>query len=136
MILKIKSMNGWVMVPNIDYTEYGNVGSKKAGFYEVEVQGRKILVPVIKPNMPDEDLYYPNDDMVIIKSPNHSSITEKVRVNGRSQFQVAYSNDNEDDIHNELVTFMSWLRDGLGKVYLFDEAYLLNDQGDTIEHIL
>lgn len=135
MILKIKSMDGWVMVPNIDYVDYGNVGSKKVGFYEVEVQGRKILVPVIKPNLPDEDLYYPNDDMVIIKSPNHLSIIEIIRVNGRSQFEVAHD-DNEDDIHNELVTFMSWLRDDLGRVYLFDEAYLLNDQGDTIEHIL
>jgi hypothetical protein len=135
MILKIKSMHGWVMVPNIDYAEYGDIGSKKAGFYKVEVQGRKILVPVIKPNLPDEDLYYPNDDMVIIKSPNHGSTTEKVRVNGRSKFEVA-RDDNDDDIHNEFVKFMSWLRDGLGNVYLFDEAYLLNDQGDTIEHIL
>jgi hypothetical protein len=135
MILKIKSMNGWVMVPNIDYAEYGNIGSKKAGFYEVEVQGHRVLVPVIKPNLPNEDLYYPNDDIVIIKSPNHSSITERVRVNGRSKFEVA-RDDNDDDIHNEFVKFMSWLRDGLGNVYLFDEAYLLNDQGDTIEHIL
>lgn len=58
-----------------------------------------------------------------------------MRVNGRSKHEVAHD-DNEDDIHTELVTFMSWLCDELGRIYLFNDAYLLNDHGDTIEHIL
>ncbi len=145
MILKMRSVHGWVIVPDIGFIEYGNAESKRMGFYEIEapgfmnfnteVLGKKTIVPVIKSPLPDEDLYYPNDDIIVIKSSDYNTILEKVRVNGRSKHEVAHD-DNEDDIHIELVTFMSWLCDELGRIYLFNDAYLLNDHGDTIEHIL
>ena len=145
MFLKMRGIGSWVIVPDIGYVEYGSAKSKRMGFYEieapgyiqfnVEVLGRKTLVPVIKLDLSDDNLYYPNDDIVIIRSSNNNLGAEKVRVIGRSKHEVTRLNDNEEDIHVELVTFMSWLRDKLGMIYLFDEAYLLNNSGDTIEHI-
>ena len=39
MILKMRSVHGWVIVPDIGFIEYSNAESKRMGFYEIEAPG-------------------------------------------------------------------------------------------------
>ena len=136
MILKMRSAEGWVVVPGIEQAEYGGPESKKMGFYVSGEGEYKVYVPVVKSGLQDEDWYYPHDDVWIVRSAHCCGVPSEVQVNGRSNLEAAYLNESKDGNHAEPIVFMAWLQDSeTKKTFLFDEAYLLNDSGKTIERI-
>jgi hypothetical protein len=138
MILKMRSENGWMVVPGIETAEYSNAASRQMGFYvNKKREGHPVVVVVVKSFMRDEDVYYPHDDIAIVRSRSSDITPHEVRVHGCSRLERDFVGE-EGNYGERLqeVVFLPWLRDTeTHKTFLFDEAYLLNDNGKTIEHI-
>ena len=140
MILKVRTRDGWVVIPGIERAEYGGPESKRMGFYTNGKGERKTFVPVVKSGLEDEEWYYPHDGIQIIRDTYCWGTPGEVQVNGWSDLEiirevVAYSAD-KNEVHFEPVVFMAWLQDSETKrTFLFDEAFLMNDDGKTIERI-
>lgn len=137
MLLKVKSEDGWIVIPGIDQVEYGDAKSQKVGFYTNNMKEKNPLnVVVIRVNSTDEYFYVPYDNATLVRSIEKYEYPTEVQVNGRSALEAEFFELQLDEVHTELVTFMSWLHDYVkNTVYVFNEAYLLNDNGKTIEKI-
>jgi hypothetical protein len=135
MILKVRTRDGWVVIPGIERAEYGGPESKRMGFYTNGEGEQKVYVKVAKSRLEDEELYYPQYDVLIIGAGYYKE-AENVEVHGRSILETVYHEENADEVHFEPVVFMAWLQDSETKrTFMFDEAFLMNDDGKTIERI-